>query len=216
MSYDIKPRPRPKSVAEWRDKRRERYGNAGDSGGFRLLPVKVLDSDAFNELSKSGKLVLIFSLSQIDYWVKKYHKNHPRRESSIGPLRNDARFSLPSNLLKERGIKSSETIAEARRELVAAGFWEVVETGTLYNTGVFRWSDNWLTYNQRSVTDRKRLDPKAKPTGYCHYPNIIQHNEGTLTSKAGGSSFTDKQGSNANPHKACTDMQLELFAQPAV
>jgi hypothetical protein len=215
MSYDIKPRPRPKSVAEWRDKRRERYGNAGDNGGFRLLPTKVLDSDAFNELSKSAKVVLIISLSQIDYWHKK-HKNVPKLKSSIGFLRNDARFSLPSNLLKERGIKSSETIAEARRELVAAGFWEVVETGTLYNTGVFRWSDNWLKYGQRSVTDRKRLDPKAKPTGYCHYPNIIQHNEGIRSSKAGGSSFTDPGGSNTDPHEACTDMQLELFAQPAV
>ncbi|MGO9571981.1 MAG: hypothetical protein ACLP5H_31045 [Desulfomonilaceae bacterium] len=64
MSYsDIKPRPRPKTEAEWREVRRQRYGNAGNNGGFRILPVKVLDSDAFNELSKSAKLVLITSLS---------------------------------------------------------------------------------------------------------------------------------------------------------
>jgi hypothetical protein len=147
-----RPRPRPKTVPEWRDARRERYRIAGNSGGFRVLPVKVVDSDAFNELSKSAKLVLIISLSQLDYWTKK-HKYLPKRDSSIGPLRQDGRFSLPSNLLKERGIKSSETIAEARKELVAAGFWETVETVSLYNTGVFRWSDQWLVYNQKSVKD---------------------------------------------------------------
>ena len=165
MSYDIKPRPRPKTEAEWREKRRERYRNSVNNGGFRLLPVKVLDSDAFNELSKSAKLVLIISLSQIDYWYKK-HNGSARRDSSIGPLRNDGRFSLPSNLLKERGIRGSDTIATARKELVAVGFWETVETGSLYNTGVFRWSDNWLTYKQKSLTDRKIIDPSARATGY--------------------------------------------------
>ena len=99
MSYgDIKPRPRPKTEAEWREKRKQRYSNAGDRSGFRVLPSKLLDSDAFNELSKSAKLVLIISLSQVDYWVKRYHKHLPSRNSSIGPLRNDGRFSLPSAL----------------------------------------------------------------------------------------------------------------------
>jgi hypothetical protein len=134
MSYsDIKPRPRPKTEAEWREVRKQRYSNAGNYGGFRVLPSKVLDSDAFNELSKSSKLVLIISLSQVDYWSKK-HKHIPKRESSIGLLRNDGRFSLPSNLLKERQIRGTDTIAAARKELVAAGFWETVETGSLYNT----------------------------------------------------------------------------------
>ena len=49
-------------------------------GGFRLLPVKVLDSDAFNELSKSAKLVLIISLSQLDYWQKKKHQRSASAE----------------------------------------------------------------------------------------------------------------------------------------
>jgi hypothetical protein len=137
MSNDTKPRPRPKTVADWKEDRRQKYRQAGDKGGYRLLPTKVIDSDAFNDLSKSAKLVLLLGLRQIDYWHKKY-KHTPKRETSIGPLRNDGRFSLPSNLLKERGIKSSQTITKARKELVAAGFWEVVETGTLYNSGVFR------------------------------------------------------------------------------
>jgi hypothetical protein len=67
-----RPRPRPKPVGEWKEARRERYRNAGDKGGFRLLPVKVLDSDAFNELSKSAKIVLIISRGQLDYWQKKH------------------------------------------------------------------------------------------------------------------------------------------------
>jgi len=75
----------------------------------------------------------------------------PGRDSAIGQLRKDEQFSLPSNLLKERGISDTDTIARARKELIAAGFWETVETGSLYNTGVFRWSDKWLVYNQKSV-----------------------------------------------------------------
>jgi len=140
-----------------------------------VLPNKVLDSDAFVEFSRSAQMVLIISLRQLDYWYKKY-KKVPKRESSIGPLRNDGRFSLPSNLLKERGIRGTDTIARARREIVAAGFWETVETGTLHNTAVFRWSDNWLTYNQKPLAKRKALDPGAKAPGYCHYPNIIEYN----------------------------------------
>jgi hypothetical protein len=184
MSYsDIKPRPRPKTEAEWREKRKQRYSNADNYGGFRVLPSKVLDSDAFNELSKSSKLVLIISLSQVDYWSKK-HKHIPKRESSIGLLRNDGRFSLPSNLLKERQIRGTDTIAAARKELVAAGFWETVETGSLYNTGVFRWSDSWLTYNQKSLAGRKIIDVSPKATGFCHYPNIIEYNEQIKAQKA--------------------------------
>ena len=132
----------------------------------------MLDSDAFNELSKSAKLVLIISLSQVDYWYKK-HKGIPRRDSSIGPLRNDGRFSLPSNLLKERGIRGSDTIAAARKEIVAAGFWETVETGTLHNTGVFRWSDNWLTYNQKPLAKRKSLDPALKLQGIAIIQTLL-------------------------------------------
>jgi hypothetical protein len=172
-----KPKPRPRSVEEWREKRKSRYGNGGDNGGFRILPRKVLDSDAFNELSKSAKLVLILSLDQLDYWNKKKHRGEPKLNTTVGPLRNGGCFSLPNNLLKERGITGSDTIAKTRRELVAAGFWETVETGTLQQSGIFRWSDNWVTYNQRSVHNRMKMDKAAKIPGYCLYPNIITYNE---------------------------------------
>lgn len=171
----LKPRPKPRTVEEWKEARRERFGNAGEKGGFRCLPTKVLDSDAFNDLSKSAKLVLILSLSQIDY-ARKKDKHKPRRESSIGDLRNDGRFSVPNNFLKERGIKGSDTIAGIRKELVAAGFWEVVETGSLVQSGIFRWSDNWLRYNQKSLHERKCMDVNGKKTGVCMYPNIIKYN----------------------------------------
>jgi hypothetical protein len=105
------PKPRPRTVEEWREIRRERYRNGGKSGGWRILPRKVLYSDAFNELSKSAKLALILSLDQLDYYQKKKHRGESYRESSVGQLRNDGRFSLPSNLLKEMGIKSPSTVA---------------------------------------------------------------------------------------------------------
>jgi hypothetical protein len=126
-----KPKRKPRTVEEWRKIRKERYCNGGKSGGFRILPRQVVDSDAFNELSKSAKLTLILSLDQLDYWVQKKHKGERYRESSVGRLRKDRRFSLPNNLLKERGITSSTTIANVRRELLDAGFWETVQAGML-------------------------------------------------------------------------------------
>ena len=216
MSYsDIKPRPRPKTEAEWREVRRERYRDAGDKGGFRVMPTKVIHSDAFNELSKSAKLVLIISLSQVDYWSKK-HKYLPKRESSIGPLRNDGQFSLPSNLLKERGVRSSDTIAAARKELVAAGFWETLETGTLHNTGVFRWSDNWLTYNQKPVAKRKSLDPSAKAPGFCHYPNITEYNHRIKAQKASELDNSSEHQDQVYYISGGNEyVQLELFEEQA-
>ena len=215
MSYDTKPRPRPKTEAEWREVRRDQYKNVGDNGGFRVLPTKVLDSDAFVELSRSAQMVLIISLRQLDYWYKKY-KKVPKRESSIGLLRNDGLFSLPSNLLMERGIKSSETIARARKEIVAAGFWETVETGSLYNTGVFRWSDNWLTYKQKSLAKRNRIDPNLKATGFCHYPNIIEYNEHIRDQKASERDNSSEHQDRVYYISEGNDyVQLELFGELA-
>jgi hypothetical protein len=206
-----RPRPRPKTVEEWKEARRDRYRSAGDKGGFRLLPVKVLDSDAFNELSKSAKLMLILSVSQLDYWQKK-HRGLPRRDSSVGPLRNDGRFSLPNNLLIERGIKGTDTIARIRKELVATGFWETVQTGSLFHAGVFRWSDNWLRYNQKSLVDRKQCDSSVLPAGFCHYPNIVKFNQ----AYSGRSSARDSLGYSEEAGDSGTldepeAVQLELF-----
>jgi len=212
-----KPKPRPRSVDEWREKRKKRYSNGGNQGGFRILPRRVLDSDAFNELSKSAKLVLILSLDQLDYWLQKKHKGQPKRESTVGLLRNDGRFSLPNNLLKERGINGSDTIAKARRELVAAGFWETVETGTLQQSGIFRWSDNWVTYNQRSVYDRKRIDASAKAPGYCLYPNITRYNQARQADIADLQDLEFKPAQEDDPFNQESEIpiQLELFPELA-
>ena len=50
---------------------------------------------------------MILSLDQLDYWNKKKHKGETKRTSTVGPLRNDGRFFLPNNFIKERGISSS-------------------------------------------------------------------------------------------------------------
>jgi hypothetical protein len=218
MSNGItKPKPRPRTVEEWREKRKKRYSNDGDKGGFRILPRKVFDSDAFNELSKSAKLVLILSLDQLDYWLKKKHKGQPKRDSTVGALRNDGRFSLPNNLIKERGISGSETVAKTRREIVAAGFWETVETGTLQQSGIFRWSDNWVAYNQRSVHDRMRIDASAKAPGHCLYPNITRYNEarrGDDADQQDSEPKPDQENDTLNP-KFKFPVQLELFPELA-
>ncbi len=208
-----RPRPRPRTVEQWKEARRDRYRSAGDKGGFRLLPVKVIDSDAFNELSKSAKIVLVLSLSQLDYWHKK-HKGLPRRDSSIGPLRNDGLFSLPNNLLIERGIKATDTIARIRKELIAAGFWETVETGTLFNAGVFRWSDNWLRYDQRPVSQRKQYDSSVTPPGFCHYPNIVKFNKESACRSVSQEFLCKSKGSSSSATLVQPEpVQLELFPE---
>ena len=178
---------------------------------------RVMDSDGFNELSKSAKLVLILSLDQLDYWLKKKHKGQSKRESTVGLLRNDGRFSLPNNLLKERGISGTDTIAKARRELVSSGFWETFETGTLHHSGVFKWSDNWVTYNQKSPHDRMIIDAGAKAPGYCHYPNITRYNEARRADIAYQQDLESKPGQEDdafNPEQEFP-VQLELFPELA-
>jgi len=197
-------------VEEWREIRKERFRIGGKSGGFRILPHQVLYSDAFNELGKSAKIALIMSLDQLDYYQKK-HKGQQYRESSVGRLRNDGCFSLPNNLLKEMGITSPSTIANVRRELVAAGFWETVEAGSLYNAGIFRWSDEWLRYEQMPKDSRKVLCSEAQQPGYCHYPNIVKYNEARQVSNAAD------QRSHTSDAPLPEDMpvQLDLFDELA-
>lgn len=206
-----KPKPRARTVEEWREIRKERYRNGGKSGGFRILPRQVLYSDAFNELSKSAKIALILSLDQIDQWQKKKHRGQSYRESSVGKLRNDGRFSQPNNLIKEMGIKSPSTIANVRKELIAAGFWEVVKAGSLYNTGIFRWSDEWLRYEQKPKDSCKVLRTSAQQPGYCHYPNIVLYNDARQASAAA------HEGTHASDASLPEDLpvQLNLFAELA-
>ena len=193
---------------------KKKYRKGGKSGGFRILPRKLLYSDAFNELSKSAKIVLILSLDQLDYYQDKKHKGQSHRESSIGQLRNDGRFSLPSNLIKEMGIRSASTIASARRELIAAGFWETVEAGSLYNTGIFRWSDEWLRYEQKPQHRRKALSTSDQQPGYCHYPNIVQYNELRRTNDTDQCSDTVAEQSD-DALLPGQPIQLNLFAELA-
>jgi hypothetical protein len=209
---ETKPRPRPRTVAQWKEARRERYRRAGNNGGFRVLPIKVIDSDAFNELSKSAKIVLILSLCMLDYWHKK-HNGKLKRETSVGPLRNEGRFSLPNHLLKERGIKGEDTIARVRRELVAAGFWDTVETGTVFNSAVFHWSDRWTQYNQRSIEVRKQIDTDQTAPGYCLYPNITKYNENLRASKDAHTLNPSANNNDAQEDQHEYRAQIELFPE---
>lgn len=67
----------------------------------------------------------------------------------------------------------------------------------------------------KSLSQRKELDKNAKQPGYCHYPNIDQHNEATRIKKTGGSPISIRQGSITDPQEEDTLEQLELFPQLA-
>jgi len=44
------------------------------------------------------------------------------------------------------------------------GVGQIVRNGFPVRT--FKWSDNWVTYNQKSAHDRKSIDAEAKVPGY--------------------------------------------------
>jgi hypothetical protein len=113
-------------------------------------------------------------------------------------------------------LQNDVTHTQQRRakELVAAGFWETVHTGSLFNAGVFRWSDNWLRYNQKPVLQRKQCDGGVLPAGFCHYPNIVKFNQ----EFSGRSSARDSLGNSEESGNSGTlvqpeALQLELFPE---
>ena len=90
-----------------------------------------------------------------------------------------------------------------------------METGTLHNTGIFRWSDNWLTYNQKPEAKRKSLDPSSKAPGYCHYPNIIEYNNTLRAEKASELDSSTHQDQEYYISGGSDHVQLELFEELA-
>jgi hypothetical protein len=92
---------------------------------------------------------------------------------------------------------------------------ETVETGSLYNTGVFRWSDGWLTYDQKSQAKRKRIDSSAKAPGYCNCPNITKYNNQIKAQKASELDISTHQDQVYYISEGNDYAQLELFEEQA-
>ena len=139
--------------------------------GFRFLPSKVLDSDAFNELGKSAKLVLIISLSQVIIGPRNTNIS-PRRKALSGRYAMMGVSLYLRTCLRSEGSEEQYHSRRSERDCSRRILGNYRDRHTA-QYAIFRWSDNWLTYNQKPMAKRKALDPDAKAPGYCHYPNII-------------------------------------------
>jgi hypothetical protein len=170
---------KPKTIAEWR---KERLRKAKQEKGFILIPMELWNGEAFHALTKAEKLILLECLSQLRYAPrsKKKQSGIPKDQlfhSGLGCLLNKGEFGLPTKYLQERGIKGEDTIARAKKKLVALGFIDVVTQGSFAKAGRFRYSDRWRTYNSSALMSEHGEPLYDGPLpGFCHYPNIIKHN----------------------------------------
>ncbi|MFH1117533.1 MAG: hypothetical protein V1792_26735 [Pseudomonadota bacterium] len=178
---------KPKTIAEWR---KERLRKAKQEKGFILIPMELWNGEAFHALTKAEKLILLECLSQLRYAPrsKKKQSGIPKDQifqCGLGPLLNKGEFGLPTKYLQERGIKGEDTIARAKKRLVALGFIDVVTQGSFAKAGRFRYSDRWRTYNSGPLMSEHGEPLYDGPLpGYCHYPNIIKHNVAISSSES--------------------------------
>jgi hypothetical protein len=195
----------PKTIAEWRSERRKK---AKQECGFILIPMEMWNGEAFHTLSKAAKLVLLECMAQIRYAPKSAKKKEKYAENSLfkcslGYLLNRGEFGLPTKYLQERGIKGEETISKAKKKLVELGFLDVVQQGSFVKAGRFRYSDRWRTYNSGALFNEDGTPCYDGPLpGYCHYPNIIQHNQDRAF---------DNQTDKPDTSETGAYTQLELF-----
>jgi hypothetical protein len=175
-----KNKSKPKTIEEWQKERRKK---AKQEGGFILIPMELWNGEAFHELSKAEKLILLECMAQVRYAPRNAKKREkiPKDnmfKCSLGHLLNKGEFGLPTKYLQERGIKGEETISKAKKRLVQMGFLDVVEQGSFAKAGRFRYSDRWRTYNCGALFKEDGTPCYDGPLpGYCHYPKIIEYNQ---------------------------------------
>lgn len=200
-------KPRPKTIEEWRSERRRK---AKHEGGYIVIPMEMWNGEAFHALAKAEKLILLECMAQIRYAPKSAKKREkvPKAtlfECGLGYLLNKGEFGLPTKYLQERGIKGEDTISRAKKRLVEIGFIDVVDQGTFAKAGRFRYSDRWRTYNAGELSKESGSPVYDGPLpGYCHYPNIVEHNKARAQLESIGRINEDQNGGN---------IQLELFPE---
>jgi hypothetical protein len=179
----MKAKPKPKTIKEWRE---ERLKKARQEGGFIVIPMELWNGEAFHDLTKSEKLILLECFAQLRYAPKSKKKRNQLNQQKIlecglGRLLNNGEFGLPTRYLQERGIKGEDTIARAKKRLVQIGFLDVVTPGAFNKAARFRYSDRWRTYKSGELDHPEgSCSYKGPLPGYCHYPNIIRHNKKQL------------------------------------
>lgn len=144
-----------KTVAEWRESIKK---DAQKRGGWRMLSVEMFNSQAFIDLTPSGKMVVLSMLSKLSY-EKRGHRDRKGVKAAIESLRNGGRFSLVGNELKARGIKSERSITDAKAQAWEFGFFDVEVSGSFDRAGTYKYSERWKLYPHGDYRPRDARRP---------------------------------------------------------
>ena len=131
-----------KTVEQWRDEIDR--DAAGGRGKFRILPREIFNSRAFTALGGSGTIVALAILNRLEY-DKRGKKDRKGVKVECSVLRNNGEFQLTVNELVARGLSRS-TATRARFLAWELGFFDVIESGTLYHAGRYRYSERWRKF----------------------------------------------------------------------
>ena len=96
------------------------------------MPREILLSEAFRDLSGAAVRLLLLAWNQVFF----DHK---------GKLR-EGNIYLPHDAAMAIGVKSSQTITKARKQLVEVGFLDVTVVGSVLVASVFKLSERWRKY----------------------------------------------------------------------
>jgi len=147
----------PRSQEDWKEVRRHKNGGKG----ILYFERKLFNSEAFKELAKKPKHVLVLLCAVHQLWCEKKPKNDKNRIR----FKDGGRLYLIQNELKERFGMANDTIAKAKKRLVDMGFLDVVEVGDVFHAGVYRWSYRWENYPKGDYHPKN-----ARPAGKVVYP----------------------------------------------
>lgn len=126
-------------MANGRNPKRKGHDSGRDAGGFLALPWTVLDCPAYARLSHPAK-ALLFEVAR--QFVRD----------------NNGRMLLSRAFMAKRGWKSADTITNAKRELLTAGFIHETVIGHRPNKA------SWYAVTWRSLDKIPGYDPGAAET----------------------------------------------------
>lgn len=126
-------------MANGRNPKRKGHDTSRDQGGFIALPWSVLDCPAYARLSHPAK-ALLFEVAR--QFVRD----------------NNGRLLLSRAYMAKRGWKSSDTVSNAKRELLAGGFIHETVIGHRPNKA------SWYAVTWRSLDKILGYDPGAVET----------------------------------------------------
>jgi hypothetical protein len=151
-----------RTVEQWRAIVDQDLTTAGRKN-WLIMPRRVFSSRAYRALSLPCREILLCYFNKLVFEGPSKKAKRKARQASSTAI-NARNLVLTNNEIKARGgVKSDRTIASVRRELVRAGFLDVISPGSLAASGVFALSDRYLDFPHVPPP------PDSKPVAFPRY-----------------------------------------------